>query len=238
MKGFDMKRLTTTFLVMLLTFILGVAAASAWLSSRARHAELSAQNKVAPPANKTESITRTEQVFRLDVPKATWEPIFFESIDERAKTAKLRSLRAPLPEGDLELRVWGGFGLTSLEGFVLRRSSGRWSAIHLDGIYQGLPRNKYQLNLSEPKSGWDATWQRFVSLGILDLPDAESAGCSTRVNDGFSYVVETNVNSTYRTYMYDNPEYSKCDDAKRMLAIAAAIADEFGVQEFKPEDYK
>jgi hypothetical protein len=41
------------------------------------------------------------------------------------------------------------------------------------------------------------------------------------------------VNRVYRTYMYDNPNYSKCEEARRMLSVSAAIADEFGVEEFK-----
>ena len=55
--------------------------------------------------------------------------------------------------------------------------------------------------------------------------------CSTYINDGFSYVVEINHESTYRTYMYDNPSLSKCEQAKRMINIGNFIADEFNVIE-------
>src|SRR6185369_12431216 len=78
--------------------------------------------------------------FKLIVPKAGWEQIFFEAINERTRIANLRSLRVALPKDDLELRVWNGFGLTALEGFVLQRRGGKWSAVHLEGIHSGLPK--------------------------------------------------------------------------------------------------
>src|SRR5215203_3675981 len=98
--------------------------------------------------------------FKLIVPNATWEPIFFKSIDERASLANLSSLRVALQKDDLELRLWNGFGVTALEGFVLRRRSGQWSAIHVDGIHPKLPRAQYERHLSAPKSGWNECWRR------------------------------------------------------------------------------
>jgi hypothetical protein len=169
---------------------------------------------------------------RLDVPKDTWEPIFFKSIDERARIANLKTLRAAsLPDDDLEVRVWHGFGLTALEGFVLKRAAGEWSAIHLDGIHSNLPRSEYEKKLQTPKAGWEFCWRRLEEAGILTLPDASAIACSAMVNDGMSYVVEFNSKGTYRTYLYDNPDYAKCDEAKRMIAIGNIIAEEFDVPE-------
>jgi hypothetical protein len=180
---------------------------------------------------KLEAVKSQASQFKLKVPKATWEPIFFQSIDERASLAHLPSLRVALPKDDLELRIWNGFGLTALEGFVLRRSSGKWSAIHLDGIHPKLPRQDYQKQLSAPKSGWNECWRKLVEMGISTLPDAAEIQCSTFVKDGMSYVVELNVEFTYRTYMYDNPSYAKCEQAKRMIGIGNFIADEFALPE-------
>ncbi len=169
--------------------------------------------------------------FKLIVPSATWEPIFFKSINERARVANLSTLRVALPKDDLELRLWNGFGLTALEGFVLRRRAGRWSAIHLDGIHPRLPREKYEKHLSAPTSGWNECWRRLVELGILTLPDVAEIDCSEMDPDGMSYVVEINYEFTYRTYMYDNPAYAKCEQAKSMINIGNLIADEFDVPE-------
>jgi hypothetical protein len=177
------------------------------------------------------AVNRPASEFKLIVPDAIWEKIFFESINERAHIASLGSLRVALPKDDLELRVWNGFGLTALEGFVLRRRSGTWSAVHLDGIHPGLPKREYQKQLSAPKSGWDNVWRKLVEMEITILPDAEEIGCSTTMLDGMSYVVELNYELTYRTYLYDNPSYAKCEQAKRMISIGNFIASEFGVPE-------
>jgi hypothetical protein len=182
---------------------------------------------------KSETTKARPSEFTWTVPKKTWEPIFFEEIDERTKIARLPTLRVALPKDDLELRIWNGFGLTALEGFVLKRSAGKWSAIHLDGIYDKLPARRYQKQLSAPKSGWNESWRKLMELGILTLPDAAEAGCSTSVLDGMSYVVEINHELTYRTYMYDNPSYAKCEQARTMIRIGNFIADEFNVPELR-----
>ena len=70
-----------------------------------------------------------------------------------------------------------------------------------------------------------------VALGILSLPDAEEIQCSTRINDGMSYVVEINHENTYRTYLYDNPSYAECEQAKAMIRIGNLIAEEFSLPE-------
>jgi hypothetical protein len=219
----EMRRLTTSLLSLLLTFTVGVTAATLRLARRAAPAP---QTKVAAPTPKRE--------FALVIPRTTWEPIFFKSINERGQRAKLPSLRAPLPEDALELRIWGGFGLSALEGFRIRRDGARWSASYFGTRFGRGRFEDYTLGLAQPKSDWEGAWNRLVSLGVLELPDAERAGCSGRMNDGYSYVVELNVERVYRTYMYDNPDASKCADAKRMLSIAAAVADEFGLEGFRP----
>lgn len=46
-----------------------------------------------------------------------------------------------------------------------------------------------------------------------------------------SYVVEINHEFTYRTYMYDNPSYAKCEQAKKMIRTGNFIAEEFDLPE-------
>jgi len=166
----------------------------------------------------------------LNIPRNTWEPIFFEAIDERAKLGSLKSLRsAAVPNDDIEIRVWRGFGLTPLAGFVLKRVSAQWAALFLAPTLSRTV-DKSQ-SLSAPKSGWDACWRRLQDAGVLILPDAHAIGCSAGVNDGMSYVVEYNYDGTYRTYLYDNPDYAKCNEAKRMIQIGNVISEEFALPE-------
>jgi hypothetical protein len=172
----------------------------------------------------------TPKQLKLNVPKETWEPIFFKAIDERAKLGNIKPLRsAALPNGDLEVRVWRGFGLTPLAGFLLKRASGKWSAFYLAPTWNRT-LDKSQ-SLPAPKSGWDACWQRLETAGLLALPDASEIACETMINDGVSYVVEYNRDAAYRTYSYDNPDRAKCDDAKRMIQAANIIAEEFSISE-------
>ena len=68
---------------------------------------------------------------------------------------------------------------------------------------------------------------------VLTLPGGTSDECNPGMFDGKSYVVETNVSRTYRTYAYPNPKYSKCEHAKQMVRVGEIIAAEFGLNEFR-----
>ena len=95
--------------------------------------------------------------------------------------------------------------------------------------------NRGKINLSNPKSGWNATWQKLVDAGILVLPDSSKLKYEDGVMDGKSYVIETNSDYLYRTYQYGNPNYVKLKEAKQMVEIGQIIADEFGLESFSSE---
>jgi hypothetical protein len=189
-----------------------------------------------PRATKVETAKPEATQFRAVVPKSVWEPVFFQAIDKRASAARVPSLRRALPKGDLELRLWNGFGLTQLQGFVLRRSSGQWSAIQLS-VRSKPPRQEYEKQLPAPKSGWNECWRKLMEIGVLSLPDASEINWSAGVLDGLSYVVEINYENTYRTYLYDNPSYAECEQAKKMIEIGNTIAEEFNVPEMRTGDW-
>lgn len=171
------------------------------------------------------------QELRLVVPQASWEPIFFRAIDERAKLANLPSLRTNvLPNDDLQVRLWFEAGYYGIDGLVIRRTSGAWSATYLHGFSKDPNFKKYEEELPAPKSGWDVTWKRLVAAGLLTMPDAPEVGCNVGGLDGVVYIVESNVNRTYRTYMYDNPAFAKCDEVKKMLRLIATVNQEFGLE--------
>lgn len=160
------------------------------------------------------------------IPKSIWVDIFFESINKRAKSAGLSDLKSTvLPDEDLELRVWSGFGITTLQGFVLRKKAGVWQALDLSSGFNQAKNDFFDISQEHPKPvlGWDYFWTQLTSAGLLVIPDAEGIGCSAMVNDGTSYVVEINMNRTYRTYMYDNPNYAKCPETKQIMKIACII---------------
>jgi hypothetical protein len=199
-----MSKLTTRIIIAALTFLLGVATTTVWFINRQSH-EL-----------------------RRVIPSASWEPIFFRDINAVAKFSGQTDLRQTnLAEGDVEVRVWWGGGLSPLEGITLRRVAGQWSALHAkaDNYYQ--PQKAERRELRPPKSGWEAVWQQLVNSGILTLPDASELNCNVGGLDGGAYVVEINKDNTYRTYMYDMPSEAKCNEARQMMEIGDTLFEEF-----------
>ncbi|HEY9402010.1 MAG TPA: hypothetical protein VIQ24_04915 [Pyrinomonadaceae bacterium] len=203
-----MRKLSIRLVVALLTFILGSAATTAWFIQR----------------------QSTEQQVRLSLPNAHWEQIFFRHNNQLLEKAKLPSLRTVTLSGDdLEIRTWMGGGSESeVYGVILRRSHGKWSATRIHGIGYHPQLLRYEEILEVPKSGWGAAWARLVNAGVLTLPDASEIQCNFPALDGAGYVVEINLNKTYRTYGYSNPTLAKCEEAKQILRIEEIIEEEFG----------
>lgn len=108
---------------------------------------------------------------KLVIPKATWEPIFFEVIDERAAMSKLPSLRTLLlPKGDIEVRVWNGFGLSYLEGVVLRRQNQTWSAAWLPPTPPEKKETAAPQSIALSQEKLATLWRAVQTEGILTLP--------------------------------------------------------------------
>ena len=135
----------------------------------------------------------------LSIPDATWEPIFFKTINERAREAKLPDLRSTsLAKDDVEMRMWSGFGLTELRGYVVKRLDGEWSASLLTRS-RSKKRISNQGSQIVPKSGWEMFWQRITDEGLLILPDSSQLSDGGLDPDGMCYVVEIRSGPSYRT---------------------------------------
>ncbi len=211
-----MKDLRSLGITMKIMVLLSLTVASCLVGSQER-------SKVAPKIEE-------EKKLEPNTTSGTWEPIFFRAIDERAKTAKLANLKAAvLSNEDLEVRVWIGFGLIPLEGFVISRRGNQWSAIHLKSIGPHLPKSRYQNVLPTPRSGWDNFWRRLTDEGILSLPDSSELKDEVMTRDGESFVVEINWHNSYRTYHYQNPQSQKWPEAATMIRIAKIILEEFQI---------
>jgi hypothetical protein len=168
---------------------------------------------------------------RVIVPKANWEPIYFRPINSAAKLSGQYDLRSTqLPAGDIEARIWWGFGLSPLEGVTLHRTGGKWSAIHVKADHHYEPTKAERRPLSNPTSGGEATWTRLVNEKLLSLPDASEINCLVGGLDGIATVVEINADNTYRTYMYDMPSELKCNEDKNIIAIIDIIFEEFNLK--------
>ncbi len=178
-----------------------------------------------------EKSVQNHEIPRLERVNGSWEPSFFEALSERTQRINLPSLRTiVLPVGDLEVRFWYDGRPDIINGFVIRRSGDRWSAIGLRQARDHQPSAFRQEALRVPKSGWKAAWLRLVSVGILTLPDGSEPKCQPADFHPGGYVIETNVDRIYRTYRYSNPLHAECDEAKRIALIEEIIGEEFGLQ--------
>jgi len=188
----------------------------------------------------TQQSPTPKRELRTDIPKDSWVKLYFEGmentklpgLDKIAMQNGFSILRETvLPENDLEIRIWVGFGKYGNDGLILKRSSGNWSAVNLRKMLCHL-ENRGKYNLESPKSGWEKTWQKLIDEEILTLPDSSKLKYEYGVVDGKSYVVETNFDYLYRTYQYSNPDYQKLKEARQMIKIGEIIADEFGLDSF------
>lgn len=210
--------------------LLSICLSSCYVTAKKKSENTDINSQTNPNIIIAQTQQKTEKVIS-DIPKATWEKIYFESIDERTDEANLKSLRKiQLSENDIEVRVWMGFGLSRLEGFVLKRVNNEWMAIQVDSDYVSKKFINRNIKLSEPTDGWGKTWQKLIDAEILTLPDAESINCNAGALDGFSYVVEIKKGINYRTYMYENPDLdfeNKCREAEQIQKIVKIIFQDY-----------
>jgi hypothetical protein len=161
------------------------------------------------------------------------KPLAFEEIDRVVAAVGKRNLRdVALHESDLEIRVWGGFGLTATQGFILNRTNNQWTALGIRPELREPRTSKFSLlPLQEPKQSWDRAWQLLLEQGLLTLPDAETINCTAMIEDGYSYVVEVRKGRSYRTYSYDNPGSqfeNRCLQADNILNIVRILSADYG----------
>jgi len=178
-----------------------------------------------PILTTTSATLEVEEIVVADRPGTA--PRFAHTIDERSKAAGLKRLRTfPIDKDDIELRIWAGFGLTTLEGYVLKRQKGIWSGNRLFSDYVHDKFIERTASLKSPQNGWDALWTDLKGHRVLTLPDAELINCNGQMEDGFSFVVEIRKGRAYRTYSYENAD-NLCTEASDMSAIYHRILADF-----------
>lgn len=163
-------------------------------------------------------------------PEPVVEAMLSQETDRVSALAGLKSLSSSnWANQDVEVRVWFGFGLFPLEGLVLKRSNGQWSAIHLMADRHYKPMKVSRKELPAPNSGWEACWQQLADAGLMTLPD----GTDPPDPDVEGFEVQVRDGASYRSYQYVGPEYSELPAAKQMLRIGDIISSEFDLQRFK-----
>ena len=149
-------------------------------------------------------------------------PAFFEQIETRTTAVNLPPLRtAVLPENDLEVHFWYE-GMEIIHGVVIRRMGQQWSANWIYQTVDSKPSSAKMVSLDHRNPG-RCCGRVWSMQEFLTLPDSPRPRCSSGALDGISYIVETNVNRTYRTYMYSNPQLMECPEAKQMLELEQTL---------------
>jgi hypothetical protein len=209
-----MNKLFTRISIVILTFVIGIFSVAGWF------------------------YYQESQKPQIILPNHRWEQIFFKSINNATNLAGLEELREiPLNREDIEIRVWRGFGLSPLEGIILKQTDGIWTAFHITtNDYVEADKAKIK-RLSRPKSGWESLWKQINDKGILMLRDPSEIECEDSGFDGMSYVVEINQNKIYRTYQMRSG--GKCEGVQQMEQIGEIIGLEFdsGHEECKTTEW-
>jgi len=179
------------------------------------------------------------QAPQVDVPPNSFALVSYgapkdrQTILGRAAAGGYGDLRQKLlPTGDAEIRVWGGFGTTFLQGTILRRVKGTWIAVRLLSETHNGKRRDWTKVYTGPKAGWPTFWSRAESLGIWTLPDDSTLPQEGRqtTKDGYSIIVETQRAGKYRVYAYNNPKLqTQWPTAARIMAIGKLLGAEFPV---------
>lgn len=167
------------------------------------------------------------------VPDDGWVHVFFPSIDELAGRFGFKPLRSmEIQPGDLEVRIWSGFGLTGYGGSIIKRVGNKWSAVSMYDPQQTRKINGRYVEPSLKKRpdtiDWPAIWERLEQAGIAEIrDDSEISHCGV-VLDGIAYVVEIAKANYYRTYMVGNPQIQRSEDGDRFLRILSILHEAFG----------
>lgn len=167
------------------------------------------------------------------------DTIFFQEINRVTDLAGIESLRTVyVPKDDLEVRVWRGFGLSPLEGVLLRRTGNSWSGLHLTADQYFEAQNVQVEMLQPPRSGWTTFATEIVDNGLLRLPKMREEACDENGVDGIGYLVEINHNRTYRSYLYRDGN-TGCRESEEMSNIGEVIGLEFdtGTEQCKTAEW-
>lgn len=158
-------------------------------------------------------------------PVASWAKSYFQTIDRLAQRMKLTPLRSlTLGPGDLEVRIWEGFGIGGLRGFAAKRVGQKWSTVAI----VERPHQQAAFTVVPKSTDWAGTWARLEQDGISEIPDDPKGPTCLLVMDGVAYVVEIATEGFYRTFHVNNPEIQRSEDGDRFLRLLATLYPAFG----------
>lgn len=131
-----------------------------------------------------------------------------------------------LPEDDIEIRLWSGFGLFGTAGHVIRRREGTWTALLVDGrSWEGPEKEAHEVIVVDRQvaDDWDERFDALIEMGMLDLPADPDP--DRLFLDGFHYVLEVRIGSFYTAAGAPRWEDSELEADRLMLEVVRKIMD-------------
>jgi hypothetical protein len=167
------------------------------------------------------------------VPNDGWVKTYFKSIDDLTKRVGLKPLRLIAPQpGDLEVRIWSGFGLQGLGCRIIKRVGNIWSSAGMYDSHRTLMIDGHYVEPNLEKAPdtieWPVIWEKMEHAGIFDIRDDSEIPHCSRTLDGHSYVVEIARSDFYRTYLVGNPQFDRSEDGDKFLRVMSVLQKAFG----------
>jgi len=126
-----------------------------------------------------------------------------------------------LPEDDIEIRLWSGFGLAGKWGDFIQRRDGVWDALQIDASV--LSENGVSVVDRQVTEDWDERFDALIEMGMLELPADPDP--DRLFLDGFHYVLEVRIGSFYTAAGAPRWEDSELEADRLMLEVVRKIMD-------------
>jgi len=181
--------------------------------------------------NKSSAKRKPETV--LPTEKDVGHVEIIRDVDRQLKSIGIQPLSSrSLPTGEMEVRVWKGWGMRGAKGVVLEKRRSGWKAGLITIPASGNAERPTVQSLPAPRSGWEAMWSELTARRISELPDDSEVGAVEPFEDSEQVIVDLLVGDQRRTYSYNAPCYSAVEAGQNVKRIGEIIASEFGLPWF------
>ncbi len=154
-------------------------------------------------------------------------------LDETLGRSGIKPLRShSLPEGELEVRIWKGWGMRGTKGIVIVKSPVGWKASLITIPISPKNSRPSVVVLPSPASGFDALWSKLIERQILILPDDSEVGVVEPFEDSELVIVDILNGDQQRTYSYNAPCYSDVAEGRNVKQIIEILSREFNEEWF------
>jgi hypothetical protein len=160
---------------------------------------------------------------------ADWQLLVSPRLKEKLSTKKIQLLSESFPEeNSVEVRVWVGFGATSLRGVIIKRINGKLRTFYLS---EKIDAHSDIINISElehPRSEPQEIIALLSPEELLKLKDeCEIEPHKIGSEDGDLILVECRIAPEYNAVLYQHPEKSETEAARTVATVLKTVESRF-----------